>query len=298
MELRLLKYFTVVCEELHFTRAAEKLGISQPTLSQQIKLLEARLGIPLFHRTGKKIILSQAGKIVLEHARRIFAELETLSTEIKKLKGLEQGTITMGCSGYYLVQSAILSFHERFPNIKLSVFDTTTEQTIEKVLHNQFDLGVVYLLFEHDLLKTMRLFRSQFVLVVSTNHPFAKQPQVKAADLQAVPLFLLPQNYFIRQVIQSFCRKKGIKLHPVVELSDMRSLVELAAQNKGATILPEVYINQLNDQRIKAIGMADGFPSIDVGIVYRQDQLKTDAVLNAFIEHLLKTYHLNTSALE
>ena len=289
MELRLLKYFTMVCEELHFTRAAEKLGISQPTLSQQIKLLETLLGTPLFYRTGKRIVLSEAGKIVLEHARRIFAELEAIKTEVKKLQGLERGTITLGCSGYYLVQSAILSFHERFPNIKLSVIDTTTEKIIEQVLNNQFDLGVVYLLFEHDMLESVRLFRSDFVLVVSIDHPFAKKSLIKAAELQSLPLFLLPQNYFIRQVIQSFCHEKGIRLNPVVELSDMLSLVQLTALNKGATILPEVYINKLNDQRIKAVGLADGFPSIDVGIVYRQDQLLTNAALKAFVEHLLES---------
>lgn len=289
MELRLLKYFTMVCEELHFTRAAEKLGISQPTLSQQIKLLETLLGTPLFYRTGKRIVLSEAGKIVLEHARRIFAELEAIKTEVKKLQGLERGTITLGCSGYYLVQSAILSFHERFPNIKLSVIDTTTEKIIEQVLNNQFDLGVVYLLFEHDMLESVRLFRSDFVLVVSIDHPFAKKSLIKATELQSLPLFLLPQNYFIRQVIQSFCHEKGIRLNPVVELSDMLSLVQLTALNKGATILPEVYINKLNDQRIKAVGLADGFPSIDVGIVYRQDQLLTNAALKAFVEHLLES---------
>lgn len=289
MELRLLKYFTMVCEELHFTRAAEKLGISQPTLSQQIKLLETLLGTPLFYRTGKKIVLSEAGKIVLEHARRIFAELEAIKTEVKKLQGLERGTITLGCSGYYLVQSAILSFHERFPNIKLSVIDTTTEKIIEQVLNNQFDLGVVYLLFEHDMLESVRLFRSDFVLVVSIDHPFAKKSLIKATELQSLPLFLLPQNYFIRQVIQSFCHEKGIRLNPVVELSDMLSLIQLTALNKGATILPEVYINKLNDQRIKAVGLADGFPSIDVGIVYRQDQLLTNAALKAFVEHLLES---------
>jgi DNA-binding transcriptional LysR family regulator len=278
----------VVCEELHFTRAAEKLGISQPTLSQQIKLLEDRLETPLFHRIGKKVILSKAGEIVLEHAQRIFAELDSIQTEIKKLKGLERGSLTLGCSGNYLVQSAVLSFHEQYPNIKLSVIDTTTEETIDQVLNNKFDLGVVYLLFEHDMLESKRLFRSEFVLVVSVHHPLSKKSFVNLAELQTVPLFLLPQNYFIRQVIQAYCTETGIKLNPVVELSDLRSLVQLAVLNKGATILPDTYIQNLNEKRIKPIPILDDLPPIDVGIVYRKDQLKSNTVMQVFVEHLLE----------
>lgn len=287
MELRLLKYFLVVCEELHFTRAAEKLGISQPTLSQQIKLLENRLDTPLFHRNGKKVSLSPSGEIVREHAQRIFSELDAIYSEIKKLKGLERGSLTIGCSGNYLVQAAVLSFYEQYPNVKLSVLDTTTEKIIDQVLNNKFDLGIVYLLFEHDQLETVPLFRSQFVLVVSTLHPLARKTAVQLEELQSVPLFLLPHNFFIRQVIQNACMEAGIQVKPVVELSDMYALVQLAALNKGATILPEVYIHNLNDPRIKPIRFADNLPAIDVGLVYRKGQMKTNTVLQVFVEHLL-----------
>ncbi|WMT42770.1 LysR family transcriptional regulator [Paenibacillus sp. D2_2] len=92
MEHRLLEYFLAVSEELHFTRAAEKLGISQPTLSHQIRLLEHELGAPLFHRSGKKTILTQAGHILLGHAYRVINELKLARQEINELSGLQRGS--------------------------------------------------------------------------------------------------------------------------------------------------------------------------------------------------------------
>src|SRR4051812_37770212 len=103
MEIQLLEYFMAICESLHFTKAAEKLRISQPTLSHQIKLLEDRLGTPLFERVGKKVFITQAGKCLLEHSERIFFELDQVDIKIKEIRGLQRGKLTIGCSGTHLL---------------------------------------------------------------------------------------------------------------------------------------------------------------------------------------------------
>src|SRR4051794_39819780 len=129
MEHRLLEYFIAVCEELHFTKAAVKLGISQPTLSQQIQLLEHRVGSPLFHRIGKKTYITEAGQVLLKHSVKVFHELDQAQMAINELRGLQRGRLRIGCSGNHLLTSTILSFHRLYPNIELSVTELATAET-------------------------------------------------------------------------------------------------------------------------------------------------------------------------
>src|SRR4051794_11976840 len=111
VDYRLLVYFLAVCEELHFTKAAEKLGISQPTLSQQIRLLEDRVGSPLFQRIGKKIYVTEAGEILRKHSRNIFHELEQAQMAMNELQGMQRGRLRIGCSGNHLLTATIMTFH-------------------------------------------------------------------------------------------------------------------------------------------------------------------------------------------
>ncbi|MFC3883505.1 LysR family transcriptional regulator [Bacillus songklensis] len=289
MELRLLEYFVAVCEELHFTKAAEKLHISQPTLSQQIRILESNLGTPLFQRIGKKVYITQAGQILFQHTQRIFFELNQVRNEINELKDLQRGKITIGCSGNYLLLSSIISFHERYPGIELSVIDTTTEETIEKILNNQFDMGIVFLPIKENQLESRRLFCTELSLAVSAEHEFANAPFIKLENLQSIPIFLLQKKYLIRQDIDNYCRESGFTLKPIVELSDMQSLLQMTLLNKGVTILPTPYLANIDDDRIRQIPIIDPLPKKDVGVVYRKDTFMPSTI-KTFIEHLLEDY--------
>src|SRR5699024_5942293 len=140
MELRQLEYFMAVCKELHFTRAAEKLNIAQPTLSQQIKRLEDEVGIPLFDRIGKKIALTEAGKILLKHGQSVFFEIEQAEAALKDLNELQRGKLEIGslltCVNY-LLPPAIKQFKQLYPNVKLSVHGLKTNDIKKELLENE-----------------------------------------------------------------------------------------------------------------------------------------------------------------
>ncbi|MCG7336303.1 LysR substrate-binding domain-containing protein [Sporosarcina sp. ACRSM] len=289
MELRLLKYFQTVCEELHFTRAAEKLGISQPTLSQQIRLLESQLEDDLFLRVGKKIELTAAGTILLEHVNRIFLEMEIAKEKIQELKGLNRGQLRIGTSGNHLLYASLLSFHQQYPNIKLSVFDLTTEETVLKILNSELDMGVVFLPIYHQQLETIPLFSSELSVAVSITHPFAEKEEIQLEELQSQPIFLLPEHYLLRQSIDKHCLELGFTLNPIVELSDIYSLVRMTILHNGATILPRQYLNGVTDLPIKLVKISDSLPIKKVGIIYRQGDFIPYAI-QAFIHHLTTHY--------
>lgn len=129
MELKQLEYFMALCRELHFTRAAEKLNIAQPSLSQQIRLLEHEIGMPLFNRSGKRTVMTEAGNILLQHCYNIFHELSQARDAISELQGLKRGTLKIGALltvVNYLLPRTVVEFHHDYPNIELSVLGLRT----------------------------------------------------------------------------------------------------------------------------------------------------------------------------
>lgn len=285
MEHRLLEYFMAVSEELHFTKAADNLGISQPTLSHQIRLLEQQLGTPLFHRSGKKIHLTQAGVILLEHTRRIFHELEQAKVGIGELSGMKRGKLRIGCSGNHLLINSIITFHRQFPGIELSVVELATEETRDKLLGNQLDLGVVFLPLKDEQLVSVPLYREELVVIAPREHPFASCDRIELAQLAQSPLVLFPPKFLARQMMEAACAEIGIRLTPVIELSTMESQCQMVANHVGVTVVPKSYTATLRDSRLVSKPIAEPSPSKSVGIVYRKDTYM-DTVIQAFIEHL------------
>lgn len=286
MEHRLLEYFLAVCEELHFTRAAEKLGITQPTLSHQIRLLERELGAPLFYRSGKKITLTQAGQILLGHAHRVINELNLARQEIDELTGLQRGKLRIGCSGNHLLTDALVAFHRLYPGIELTVTELATEETREGLLHNYLDVGVVFLPLFDEQLAYRPLYEEELVLVISSSHEYAACPSIDIQQLAELPLVLFPQKFLVRQMIDSACAELEIQLKPVMELSTLESQLHMAEQNVGGTILPKSYVETIDRRRVAIIPLSSPAPRKKVGLVYRKDT-SMNPIISAFIEHIL-----------
>ncbi|QQE78182.1 LysR family transcriptional regulator [Alicyclobacillus sp. SO9] len=297
MELRLLEYFMMVCEELHFTRAAERLGISQPTLSHQIRVLESRLNTQLFHRIGKKVYLSQSGKILFEHTKLVFYELTQATSEIKELQGLLRGTLAIGCAGSHLLTSAAMSFHSRHPDIELSILDLTSKETIAGLLSNKLDIGVIFKAFIGQHFEFVPLFNEELLLVVDRHHPLANTQQIELKDLQRIPLSLLPTKYLIRQFVDKYCHDAGFELHPKMELSSLESLHQIVSLKTTATILTKSYLATTQDPTISSISIENPTPQQSIGVVYRKNSF-LDKGMHAFVTHLIQYYTENKSAMQ
>lgn len=285
MELRHLHYFITMCQELHFTRASEKLGISQPTLSQQIRALEQETNTLLFDRVGKKVIVTEAGKILYRHTLRIFDELEQAQTAIRELKGLEQGEIRIGCSGNHMLVSSIISFHQSYPGININAAELSTEETRQALLDNRLDLGVVFLPVEGEQLESIPLHTEKLCLAVPEHHALAKQPEIELEQLRKMPMALLPGKFLVRQLIDKATKSKGFRFQPILEMSTLESLLELVSRNVALTILPETYLSGIERRKMRSVTIVNPTPQRVVGIVYRNDTFISSAV-KAFIEYL------------
>ncbi|MDQ0871857.1 LysR family cyn operon transcriptional activator [Paenibacillus sp. V4I3] len=289
MEHRLLEYFLAVCEELHFTKAAEKLGISQPTLSQQIRLLEHRVGSPLFQRIGKKIYITEAGEILHKHSRNIFHELDQAQAAINEIQGMQRGRLRIGCSGNHLLTATIIAFHALYPKIELSVTELATEETKERLLSNQLDIGVVFLPDEDEQFHYIPLYNEQLRLVISDKHPLAQENTIRLTDLSQLPVAMLQKKFYVRQMMDDCCEQTGFEWKPAIELSTLESLLQMAKNNVGGAILPQSYVDSIRSSGIRSIPIIDPIPQKDVGIVYRKDMFLCKT-MDMFMKQLMQQF--------
>ncbi|AEP85424.1 LysR family transcriptional regulator [Bacillus spizizenii] len=296
MELKQLEYFYAVCQELHFTRAAEKVGISQPSLSQQIRLLEHEIGTPLFDRIGKKTALTESGKLLLKYTRKIFYEVEQAKTSIDELNGLQRGTILVGTLltvEDYLITPTLLNFHQKYPGVKISVFGLRTGDIHKQLIENKLDLGIVFLPMKGDELESISLSTEEMAFAVPKGHPLENQEMLDVEVLKTTPSILLPQQYFIRKLIDEACKDLGFFPKPIFEITTMQSLINMVIKGVGVTILPKPYLEYLNHPNIRIIPILKSNLSREIGVVYRKDKYLSTAT-HAFISALKETvFHSN-----
>jgi DNA-binding transcriptional LysR family regulator len=288
MELRQLEYFVEVCKELNFTRASEKLNVSQPSLSQQIKSLEGELGTPLFDRIGKKIAITEAGHILLAHCYRVFHELDQAKAALNDLNGLMRGELSVGSvltEEMTLLPSIIMKFKQLYPSIKLSVEGLRSEDIRKRLLENELDLGIVFLPVETEEFETLPLFTETLSLVVPKTHRLAEEEEVDFAELDHEDMILFPEDFYIRQLIDGYSEKGGISMRPVLEMTTMESIVEMVAKGLGAVILPSTYVDSLKNESIQQLKLKNPVLDTIIGIAYRKDKFVC-AATKAFISLL------------
>jgi len=197
LEFRELRYFSVLCEELHFGRAAERLHISQSPLSQAIAQLERKLGTRLLERSSRHVQLTPAGEVLLEHGRRLLREAEAAVGATRRAAAGETGVLRFAAGP--VPRAAILpalryELEERFPTLMVDVADDIGGSIIEAVLHGAADVGLMLCAPAHSEIDAKLLRRDRSMAVMHRAHPLAQRESVSAADLAAHPLVLWPRE--------------------------------------------------------------------------------------------------------
>ncbi|BCS90057.1 LysR substrate-binding domain-containing protein [Pseudodesulfovibrio sediminis] len=244
MELRQLKYFIAVAEELHFGRAAERCHIAQPPLSQQIKRLEEELGVTLLERTSRRVSLTPEGREFLRRCKDLEDRLKEAVICVKDMaKGLE-GQLSVGFIGpasLSRLPRAIRTFRERNPNIRLDFSAQATKEQLPLLRGDRLDIAFVRL-FGHDTsgFNSMLFLREPYALAVPEGHHFADRDDLTLKDLDGEPLvFFQPMNQpaLYRSLIGSF-HKAGFMPNIVQEANTEQSIVALVATGLGCALVP------------------------------------------------------------
>ncbi|UOE62793.1 LysR family transcriptional regulator [Priestia filamentosa] len=225
----------MVSKELHFTKAAEKLGISQPTLSHQIKMLEQEVGYSLFNRIGKKIELTKVGEIVQREALNIQGSIQSMSAQIAAFTKVEIGELKIAVlPGEItdLVSTLCIQFNRLYPNIK--VFIQTTDQVEKAVLENQADFGIGFHLNQYDTLQVTKLYDEEFYLISNQSNG---EEMVSFSAVLESPLILFPRRHQCRKILDKTSNEVGKQLEPIVETSSIESILNLVRNGIGHSVV-------------------------------------------------------------
>lgn len=243
MEIRQLTYFVAAAEKLNFTEAARSCFITQSTLSQQIKLLEEEMNVPLFNRIGKRIEnLTEAGTILLQYAQRILRQANEAKMALDDLKQLSIGELRIGVTYAlsYLLIKALVSFASRYPNLQVYMEYGTSEALEQKLRSSSLDFILTFHNGDDDtdLVKAF-LLTSKLVVAVSVNNPMAGLKTMSLDDLAKQELVLPGKEFRTRTFIDDLFEKNGVNPKIRMELNDVRSTLEMVEASNWATILTE-----------------------------------------------------------
>jgi len=294
MELRHLRYFIAVAEELHFGRAADQLGISQPPLSQQIQALERELGARLFERTNRRVALSEAGRLFLEQARQVLAQVDKAADVARRAQLGELGEMKIGFTSSApfnsTIPKAIHAFRQSFPSVHLNLAEMSSQQVSDALVDESIEIGIMRPLPLPDSLQVTELFSDRLVAVVSATHPLAHSegPGLYMAQLASEPFVFFPRSYGSGLYAQllSLAREAGFSPHFSQEAGEAMTIIGLVAAGLGVSVLPDAY----QSMRIDGVVYRPLLDEQAVSAVWLvQRRQPPSAMAEAFVELLTRT---------
>src|SRR5215207_8838660 len=242
MEIRQLRAFTAIAETRTFTAAAQRVHVTQAAISMQIRQLEQEVGIPLFIRTPRRVVMTEAGEKLLERAYLILREHDAAVAEIAELAGAEHGRLRVGSSSATVsaerlprLFSEMIKVH---PHVEITVTSGTSELLVKHILAGEIDVAFVSLPVEARNVETEVLSHDQLVAIASPRHPLARQKVVSAFALSGEKLILGERGGNTRRLIDEFFAEAGLKPTVAMELSRQAAIRNMVAADMGVGIVP------------------------------------------------------------
>lgn len=286
---RSLQYLIAIAEYGSYTRAAEALHVSQPTLSQQIKQLEESLRSPLLDRSGRNVQLTDAGKIYLRHARRAWGELNAGTQAINDVQDLSRGSLRLGWTPItdHLACPLLENFNHRYPGITLSALEMPQDDIKEAVTEGRIDVGIAFskpfsTREQSSEIETYILFEEKLCLAVGNAHPRAgQQERMSAQAFGKESLALLNTDFALRHHIDQYCLKHGIAPRTAIETNSLSVIIEMVQVGPLATVLPSSIVR--TQCGLYSIRLSPELPQKAVTLVCRKHGYRSPAC-QAFTE--------------
>lgn len=246
MNLEQLRGFAEVAATGHFTRAAERLHLTQPSLSRQILTLEAELGLELFHRVRGNVSLTVAGERLLPIARRMLSDAETARNEMADLAGLRGGRVRLGATPTLctsLVADALADYHLAFPGIDIEIMERGSKSLIAALLEGSLDLALIVTSVSSSARAVLDLetILSERLVVVSAadrEDPFEGADTVRLAELAEMPQLMFPDNYDLRTAVDTAFRSAGLTPRVAVAGAEMDAVISFVQRGVGVAVVP------------------------------------------------------------
>jgi LysR family cyn operon transcriptional activator len=284
VEIRHLRYFLAVAGAGSFSRAADRLGISQPSISQQMRDLEAGLRVSLFQRRGKRILLTAAGLIFQEHARGIVRQVENFLDELSRDSVQLRGALHLGTVPWLdmaLVPRLLGLFIARHPSVNLTVTEISSDDIETALEEGRLDVGLGFLTHHSPNLSYELLSHDEFVLIVPAGHSWRSRPIINFSELHQQRLIQLPRSFAVRRMTDAICRSHQVRARTVAEISAIETLLRSLEPLKAAALLPRLALRGTTG--LKAIRLRGKGLQLEMGLLRLKDS-SANSTVAAFTE--------------
>jgi len=243
MDLRRLRYFVAVAEELHFGRAARRLNVSQPPLSVQIRTLEREVGAPLLVRTQRRVELTEAGRVLLDEARRLLGQAEAAVMHARRAAQGTVGRLTIGFVStvdYSILPPLVRRFRQKRPGVALKLLELTGDRQQSLLQSGELDLGLSILPSPAQGLTMRPVFREPLIAAVPANHRLAARRRIALRALAAEPFIQFPREFApgLYDLAIAACQGAGFTPHLAQEAIQMQTILGLVAAGLGVAVVP------------------------------------------------------------
>jgi len=286
MELRSLRYFVMLADELHFGRAAKRLSMTQPPLSQSISGLERELGVRLFERTRRKVALTHAGAAFLEEARAVLARAAQAIETAQRADRGEVGRLSVGylaATAYTLLPLVLRDFARGFPGVKLELRELTLPQQFDALLRGDIDVGLLRPPVAAAELASETVLSERFVLALPARHPLCALRRVPARRLATEPFVMFPRQpgLVFHDLVMDFCLRTGFTPRVAQEANQTHTVVGLVSAGIGIALVPA------STQKIGLVGVAyrplrEATPYAKTAVAWRRED--SSPVIKAFLD--------------
>ncbi|KZB79697.1 LysR family transcriptional regulator [Amycolatopsis regifaucium] len=280
MQFHQLAYFVAVADTRHFTRAAERMRVAQPSLSQQIRALERDVGAELFHRIRGNLSLTEAGETLLPYARRILADTESAYQAVRELDELERGRVRLGatpslCTG--LLPSMLAGFRAAYPGIELTLHESGSRDLQTDLSEGALDLALIVdsRLRDQTRLSTRPLLVEELVVISAKDRPAPiRRGRLRILDLKDEPLVMFRRGYDLRDATINACRAEGFEPSFAIQGGEMDAVLEFVQAGMGIAVVPSTVVRD----RFRVTRFAEPGLSRVVRLASREDVEPSRAV--------------------
>jgi LysR family transcriptional regulator, transcriptional activator of the cysJI operon len=287
MDVRDLQVFLSVSKHLNYTRAGEEINLSQPSVSVRIHQLESELRVKLFEQLGKKVVLTDAGQLLVPYANRVIAAIDDAHHAIDELQGLERGSLRIGASttpGMYLVPQVVARFKRSHPKIDIHLRIKDTREVEDGVLNNEFDFGFVGGHLAAAEVSAHAWLTDELLLVVSPDHRLTNKKTVRKQDLEGESFIVRESGSATRATIVTQLQQANFELETVIEMENPESIKKAVQSGLGIAFISKFAIaTELKAKTLTAIRVRNLTINRELKIVHRKDKHLSRAAV-AFIE--------------
>ncbi|HVB77829.1 MAG TPA: LysR family transcriptional regulator [Candidatus Nitrosotalea sp.] len=284
-----LRTFVAVATQLSFSVAAQDLGLTQPSVSYQVKELESALGVALLDRAGKRVTLTEAGRVLHDYARRILNLLDEATLAMERLRGMERGTLRVGASttvGIYVIPAALGAFKRLHPDLAVSLKIGNRQQLAEQVLSGAIDLAVYSDPARDPELAVSPFMDDELVLVVPADHALAGRHRLRLADLQTESFLTRELGSGTREAVEALARSAGVQLAVAMELGSNSAIKQAVKGGLGVAVISRHALSlELARGDLVELDVA-GFPIRRQWSIVHLRRRLLPAAVEGFVEHL------------